>query len=52
MRRTVAVGVVKKVQFEGQGPEPTGKKKKSSKGVGGEPFTREDDFAWVDTIQT
>merc|ERR1712224_968459 len=47
MRRTVAVGVVKKVQFEGEGPEPTGKKKKSAKGVGGEAFTLEDDFSWV-----
>merc|ERR1711869_183262 len=46
MRRTVAVGVIKKVQFEGEGPEPSGKKKK--KGVHGEPFTRDDDFKWCD----
>merc|ERR1711907_546088 len=46
MRRTVAVGVVKKAQFEGEGPEPSGKKKK--KGVPGEPFTRDDDFKWCD----
>jgi len=46
MRRTVAVGVVKAVQFEGKGPEPSGKHKK--KGVlAGEPFTNADDFAWV-----
>jgi len=50
MRRTVAVGVVKKVQFEGEGPEPTGKAKKKGAKVGGEPFTREDDFKWVESI--
>lgn len=48
MRRTVAVGIIKKAQFEGDGPEPTGKAKK--KGVHGEPFTRDDDFKWVDSV--
>jgi len=42
MRRTVAVGVVKKVQFFGDGPEPTGKVKNKLKQLG-EAFTREDD---------
>jgi elongation factor 1-alpha len=46
MRRTVAVGVVKKVQFFGDGPEPTGKVKNKLKQLG-EAFTREDDFKWV-----
>jgi len=50
MRRTVAVGVVKQVQFEGEGPEPSGKVKNKNK-VQGEAFTREDDFAWVATIK-
>jgi len=50
MRRTVAVGVVKKVQFEEEGPEPTGKKKKQGK-AGGDPFTREDDFKWVASLK-
>merc|ERR1711907_4983 len=49
MRRTVAVGVIKAVQFEGQGPEPIGKVKNKNK-VQGEPFTRADDFDWVATI--
>jgi len=48
MRRTVAVGVIKKAQFEGEGPEPTGKKKKGK--LGGEPFTRKDDFDWVESL--
>jgi len=47
MRRTVAVGVIKKCQFEGEGPEPTGKAKKKAGKAGGEPFTRADDFKWV-----
>jgi len=51
MRRTVAVGVIKKVQFEGEGPEPTGKAKKKGAKTGGEPFTRKDDFEWVATIK-
>lgn len=50
MRKTVAVGVVKKCQFEGEGPEPSGKANKKVK-VSGEPFTREDDFAWTDGIK-
>merc|ERR1711988_218144 len=50
MRRTVAVGVIKKVQFEGQGPEPSGKVKNKNK-VQGEPFTRDDDFKWVASIK-
>eukprot|EP00938_MAST-03A_sp_MAST-3A-sp1_P000928 g928.t1 len=49
MRRTVAVGVIKAVQFEGQGPEPSGKVKNKNK-IQGEPFTRADDFEWVATI--
>ena len=49
MRCTVAVGVIKAVQFEGQGPEPSGKVKNKNK-VQGEPFTRADDFDWVATI--
>lgn len=48
MRRTVAVGIIKKCQFAGDGPEPTGKKKKGK--TGGEPFTRKDDFEWVKTF--
>merc|ERR1712084_205263 len=41
MRCTVAVGIVKKVQFKDSGPEPTGKTKK------GDPkFTAEDDQKW------
>merc|ERR1712093_664031 len=41
MRHTVAVGIVKKVQFKEEAPEPTGKTKK------GEPkFTAEDDQDW------
>jgi len=41
MRHTVAVGIVKKVQFKEEAPEPTGKTKK------GEPkFTAEDDQSW------
>jgi len=50
MRRTVAVGVVKKAQFEGEGPEPTGKVKNKLKSLG-EAFTRKDDFAWVATLK-
>jgi elongation factor 1-alpha len=49
MRRTVAVGVIKAVQFEGQGPEPSGKVKNKNK-IQGEPFTRADDFEWVATL--
>merc|ERR1711972_810763 len=41
MRCTVAVGIVKKVQKEGEKPEPTGKTKK-----GLPKFTQEDDQAW------
>merc|ERR1711915_379376 len=41
MRHTVAVGIVKKVQFAGDGPEPTGKTKK-----GLPKFTAEDDQSW------
>merc|ERR1712032_1463678 len=41
MRHTVAVGIVKKVQFKDTAPEPTGKTKK------GEPkFTAKDDQDW------
>merc|ERR1712134_45483 len=41
MRHTVAVGIVKKVQFKDEKPEPSGKTKK------GEPkFTAEDDQKW------
>merc|ERR1712100_868570 len=41
MRHTVAVGIVKKTQFAGDGPEPTGKTKK------GDPkFSAEDDQKW------
>merc|ERR1711881_102751 len=41
MRHTVAVGIVKQVQFKEEGPEPTGKTKK------GDPkFTAEDDQNW------
>merc|ERR1711981_1542956 len=43
MRHTVAVGIVKKVQFKEEAPEPSGKTKK------GEPkFTMEDDQSWSD----
>jgi elongation factor 1-alpha len=41
MRHTVAVGIVKKTQFAGDGPEPTGKTKK-----GLPKFTAEDDQSW------
>jgi len=41
MRHTVAVGIVKKVQFKETGPEPTGKTKK-----GLPKFTAEDDQNW------
>merc|ERR1719178_456742 len=41
MRPTVAVGIVKKTQFAGDGPEPTGKTKK-----GLPKFTAEDDQSW------
>jgi len=51
MRRTVAVGVVKAVQFEGNGPEPTGKVKNKNK-IQGEAFTRKDDFEWVGSLDT
>merc|ERR1712224_1157372 len=43
MRHTVAVGIVKKVQFKDTGPEPTGKTKK-----GLPKFTAEDDQKWSD----
>merc|ERR1712099_76314 len=41
MRHTVAVGIVKKVQFKDEGPEPSGKTKK-----GVPKFTTEDDQSW------
>merc|ERR1712164_123655 len=41
MRHTVSVGIVKKTQFQGEGPEPTGKTKK-----GLPKFTSEDDQSW------
>merc|ERR1712159_975979 len=41
MRHTVAVGIVKKTQFAGEAPEPTGKTKK-----GLPKFTTEDDQSW------
>merc|ERR1711990_508233 len=41
MRHTVAVGIVKKVQFKEEAPEPTGKTKK-----GLPKFTAEDDQSW------
>merc|ERR1712038_1052322 len=41
MRHTVAVGIVKKTQFAGDGPEPTGKTKK-----GLPKFTTENDQDW------
>merc|ERR1712164_217467 len=41
MRHTVAVGIVKKTQFAGDGPEPTGKTKK-----GLAKFSTEDDQSW------
>merc|ERR1712125_29273 len=41
MRHTVAVGIVKKVQFKDEAPEPTGKTKK-----GEAKFTAEDDQSW------
>merc|ERR1712127_531833 len=41
MRHTVAVGIVKKTQFAGEEPEPTGKTKK-----GLPKFTAEDDQCW------
>merc|ERR1711885_34669 len=41
MRHTVAVGIVKKVQFKEAGPEPTGKTKK-----GLPKFSAEDDQKW------
>merc|ERR1712222_205368 len=41
MRHTVAVGIVRKVQFKETGPEPTGKTKK-----GLPKFTAEDDQGW------
>merc|ERR1712222_83697 len=40
-RPTVAVGIVKKTQFDGDGPEPSGKTKK-----GLPKFTAEDDQNW------
>jgi len=43
MRHTVAVGIVRKVQFKETGPEPTGKTKK-----GLPKFTAEDDQKWSD----
>merc|ERR1712164_15527 len=41
MRHTVSVGIVKKTQFQGEGPEPTGKTKK-----GLPKFTSEDHQDW------
>merc|ERR1712003_511091 len=41
MRHTVAVGIMKKTQFAGEAPEPTGKTKK-----GLPKFTAEDDANW------
>merc|ERR1739845_211880 len=41
MRHTVAVGIVKKVQFKEEAPEPSGKTKK-----GVPKFTTEDDQSW------
>merc|ERR1712193_416729 len=41
MRHTVAVGIVKKVQFKDEAPEPKGKTKK-----GLPKFTAEDDQSW------
>merc|ERR1712201_37518 len=43
MRHTVAVGIVRKVQFKDAGPEPTGKTKK-----GLPKFSAEDDQSWSD----
>ena len=43
MRRTVAVGIIKKVQHVGTGPAPTGVDKKKNK-----IYTTEDDVAWAD----
>jgi elongation factor 1-alpha len=43
MRKTVAVGIVKRVQFSGDGPEPSGKDKKK-KPI----FTADDDVKWAD----
>merc|ERR1712164_137238 len=43
MRHTVAVGIVKKVQFKDEAPEPTGKTKK-----GLPKFSTEDDQKWAD----
>ena len=42
MRKTVAVGIIKKVQSSGEGPEPTGLDKKKNK-----IFSKEDDEAWA-----
>jgi len=42
MRKTVAVGIIKLVHFQGEGPEPTGLDKKKNK-----IFTKEDDDAWA-----
>ena len=43
MRHTVAVGIIKKVQYDGDGPEPSGVDKKK-KPV----FTLEDDTEFAD----
>jgi len=42
MRKTVAVGIIKKVQPSGEGPEPSGLDKKKNK-----VFTKEDDDSWA-----
>lgn len=46
---TIAVGVIKKVQFFGDGPEPSGKVKNKAKQLG-EPFTCADDSKWVTSL--
>jgi len=43
MRKTVAVGIIKKVHAAGEGPEPTGLDKKKRK-----IFSNEDDETWAD----
>jgi elongation factor 1-alpha len=42
MRKTVAVGIIKLVHFQGEGPEPSGVDKKKNK-----IFTKDDDDAWA-----
>jgi elongation factor 1-alpha len=46
MRKTVAVGIIKKVQPAGEGPEPTGQDKKK-KPI----YTKEDDEKWADITE-